>query len=408
MFDSDETSLSDHSFDLKMKYGIDISKQSLQERFNEASVKFIKHLLELQLANQITKNTDMIELSHFKKVLIKDSTRFQVHESLKEYYPGSSGGASGAGIHIQLEYDLISGKTTDLNVTNALRQDQTDARESMGKVEEGDLIIRDLGYFSTSILSQINEKKAYYISRLQPVMNIYKKTGQAFEAINLESLKNKMKRYGIPCQEVEAYIGKEKMPVRVIIELLPEEAVAKRLANRLKDKKDKKKKNKSLSKAYKARAALNIFITNAPSEKLSMQHVRKLYSLRWQIELKFKAWKSFFKLHKFKKMNKHRFECYLYGSLLHLMINWEIARNLFYVTRKKENRILSLLKLLKLMKQESQRLRKGILESFEVLEDYLKNLYSLSKEKLLVEERKGREKTAEKIMLIFDKQHIIC
>ena len=46
----------------------------------------------------------------------------------------------------------------------------------------------------------------------------------------------------------------------------------------------------------------------------------ELYSLRWQIELLFKAWKSVFDLEKVKKMKKERFECHVYGTLIAILV----------------------------------------------------------------------------------------
>jgi IS4 transposase len=43
-------------------------------------------------------------------------------------------------------------------------------------------------------------------------------------------------------------------------------------------------------------AAWNIVITNASAEKLSISDCFLLYSLRWQIELLFKLWKSYAKV----------------------------------------------------------------------------------------------------------------
>ncbi|WP_410506396.1 transposase [Haloimpatiens sp. FM7315] len=50
-----------------------------------------------------------------------------------------------------------------------------------------------------------------------------------------------------------------------------------------------------------------------------------LYSLRWQIELMFKIWKSIFKIHKVKKSKIERFKCFLYGRLIALLISSSIV-----------------------------------------------------------------------------------
>ena len=57
-------------------------------------------------------------------------------------------------------------------------------------------------------------------------------------------------------------------------------------------------------------------ITNVPAEMLKGKDIRKVYSLRWQIELIFKTWKSLVTIDEFNTKKIHRFECQLYGKLI--------------------------------------------------------------------------------------------
>ena len=41
---------------------------------------------------------------------------------------------------------------------------------------------------------------------------------------------------------------------------------------------------------------MNVYITNTSLEGVPTNYVHSLYSLRWQIEILFKTWKSFLKL----------------------------------------------------------------------------------------------------------------
>ncbi|EMF0052632.1 transposase [Enterococcus hirae] len=61
------------------------------------------------------------------------------------------------------------------------------------------------------------------------------------------------------------------------------------------------KKRKPLSDRSKKIKRLNIYITNCPVVHVPMDMVHEVYSLRWQIELLFKVWKSVFKINKIKK-----------------------------------------------------------------------------------------------------------
>ena len=74
---------------------------------------------------------------------------------------------SKAGICIQFEYDLKSGRILDLSLTPAVRNDHADASETAENVEKGDLVIRDLGYCSTAVFEKFGQKGVYFLSRLE-------------------------------------------------------------------------------------------------------------------------------------------------------------------------------------------------------------------------------------------------
>jgi hypothetical protein len=386
--DNATISLEDHCIALKQRYDVTIKKQSLAERFDVTAVKFIQELLNRQLSNQISSILQKENLGnafqHFSSVKIKDSTRFQVSECLKEHYPGSTGAASGAGVHIQFEFDILNGKVNDLTVTDALQTDMTDAQQTMGAIEKGSLIIRDLGYFVTRVLEQVHEQQAYYITRTKARMNfVHAESGNN---IDFNAVYRKMKRNKLGHMELPVIIGEKKLRSRLIAEILPEKEVKKRLA---KATREAKKKGRNLSDEYKSRARLNLFITNVPNEWLATSQVRKIYGIRWQIELRFKAWKSFFNLDAIKKMQRYRFECYLYSTLLLLMINLEIATSFFAIIWRHTSKPLSLLKFYKTTSQNITVLRQGIMEAGDSLIKYLAFLYELSYEKLLTEKRKN-------------------
>jgi hypothetical protein len=64
-------------------------------------------------------------LAYFQRIRILDSTIFQVPDSFAEYYPGSGGCGQAAGIKIQLEYDLHSGRFLNLQVEPGKNNDKT-------------------------------------------------------------------------------------------------------------------------------------------------------------------------------------------------------------------------------------------------------------------------------------------
>ena len=98
-------------------------------------------------------------------------------------------------------------------------------------------------------------------------MLVYQKKEDQFQELDFAKLYQKMKTRNIQRLDEKVYIGeKEKFPVRLIIELLPEEVVAERIK---KVNKTNKKKGRQTAEQYKERAPFNLFITNITEEILN-------------------------------------------------------------------------------------------------------------------------------------------
>lgn len=109
----------------------------------------------------------------------------------------------------------------------------------------------------------------------------------------------------IPLLEKNVFAGmKEKLPVRMVVQLVSDEVYEKRIR---KIEKQNKTDGYKTSDDYKARCRLNIFITNVDPKILAKEDVYAAYKIRWQIELMFKHWKSKCKIHNFQPMKYERF-----------------------------------------------------------------------------------------------------
>lgn len=157
---------------------------------------------------------------HYAHVRIKDSTRFNLPAKLATNYRGSGGSekTSRAGVSIQYEFDLKTNEILDLTIHPAVRNDQTDARERAGDISGNDLVIRDLEYFSTEVLGKIADKKAFFLSRLQSSVNVYDRNNKETDFRQLHAF---MTKNGIENLEKQVFIGKNRLPVRLIIGLVP-------------------------------------------------------------------------------------------------------------------------------------------------------------------------------------------
>jgi len=115
-------SLNDLTVVLKTDHNVDITKQSLHERFTESAVRFLKNALEKLLHDRLEIEPFVLSLKGIDRILIKDSVCFQIDESLMESYPGSGGDGSKASVRIQFEYDLLTGSVNDMTLTNKIQK----------------------------------------------------------------------------------------------------------------------------------------------------------------------------------------------------------------------------------------------------------------------------------------------
>lgn len=397
-----QQSLNDLSATLKTDYQIEIRKQSLHERFNEYAVDFLKKALEKLFQQQLQSSTIKILAICFNRVLIKDSVCFQVDESLVEIYPGSGGSGSAAAIRIQLEYDLLSGIITDLSINAFNEQDAADSLATIEKTQHGDLILRDLAYMSLAVLKKIIDIGASYLCRPNPNVAMFELKAGHYVELVFDDLVQYMKKYNLASMEKEVYYGsQEKLKTRLIWHLLPEAELAKRL--RKANRNNKKKGRGNLSKAYKARAALNLFITNTSPEQIPMEKVWPIYRLRWQIELMFKIWKSICDIAKVKQVNEYRLACYLYSRLMFIVLGWQlvwtIAKNMYVIHGK----ALSFFKAFKtLFKKQIEKFRDALKATQDDMFQFMINFYDLSTTNHLLERRKQKPTSLEIILVCFN------
>ena len=197
-----------------------------------------------------------------------------------------------------------------------------------------------------------------------------------------------MKKNHIERLDKEVYIGKEdKLPVRLIIELMPDEVFSTRMQ---KINKYNKKKGYQTSQDYSNRARFNLFISNIPLDMINGEAIAKIYKIRWQIELVFKIWKSIFGLDNITPMKYERLMCTLNARLLLILINWEtfmIQRGLLL---KKTGKLLSIIKCFKTLKENSTELRHILANGGKGIKQWIKWVAEIFESKHWLEKKKNK------------------
>ena len=341
----DEETLSDLCMILDTKFNISIEEQSLNERFNNAATLFLKLVIK-DVLKETFRDITMVDISEFNRVLIKDSTSFQIDESHAESYEGSGGSGSPASMRIQFEYDILSSDIVDFSVHEFVDQDPTNSLETIELLKSGDLVIRDLAYMGTEVLQEVVKAGAHFLCRLGSTVSVYEKDSNGtYVRLLFSDILKRIKKNKQNVLKQSIYIKKGVyFEVRLVLYLLPNKIIEKRkrdAQNKVKRRKKKKKNKKTLpvkqlsEKEIKARLRqkresdarlhFNIMITDMKMPCVETMNLYELYTIRWQVELIFKCWKSVIKINNVKKVKLERLECYVLSKILLVLLTWRIT-----------------------------------------------------------------------------------
>jgi len=403
MFNSQQGTLTSLDFmasDFKATHGLAISKQALDERFNSRSVMFLKKVLSIMLTTQYEKVFSQNKSLPFKSCRVRDSTRFKLPEKYENVYRGHGGVPnSNSVISIQYEFDLLTGKQIDIQLTSARRNDQQDSKESINNISQGELLIRDLGYVTTTYLKSVVDKGAYFLNRIPSQISAYDIKTKA--EVNFNKVFKKMKRYNLPYMEMDIELGKKaRIPCRMIVFINDHKTYKSRLRRTTKNTKSI---NCKVSDKQKTRLKMDIYITNASKDIITSDNIKSFYSLRWQIELIFKTWKSLVNINKVKNVKIERFQSMLLAALIWILANWKIFNVInTWLINDEKNKTVSIWKFFRFATYNKRMLQEIIFrDRSKSISSYLEMLISIAKERFYRETRKGQEAHIHKIIRLY-------
>jgi transposase len=199
-------------------------------------------------------------------------------------------------------------------------------------VEEGDLILRDLGYFSRDVFSVFMDQKAFFLSRLESQTVVLHEKSR--KRVSFKQLYNEMQEQGIDEKELEVRLGTDRqIKVRLLVRVVPDQIYEKRVREREKQNKSNPRKQHRKSGSTqdlqmkdetRARYRFTLLITNIDKEDLPLSKALPLYRVRWQVELVFKSWKSSLHVDKTQCMKKERFLSLLMAKLILAAISLQV------------------------------------------------------------------------------------
>jgi len=282
---------------------IDISRQRLHkiissDKFAIFFKEVINHLWQLQVdPSRETRKRK------FNRVLLQDSTILQLPKRLFQQYSGASNAAvSVANCRIQLCIDLMTNLLQTLGIDSYSVNDLK-ARHYL-KPQKGDLVIRDRGYFALDQLINFVKERVHFIVRSKSNNKFYDRFGKP---INLHKVLSKRKT-----TVLEVRLSSNKGPLLTLFaqKVSPEIAAERCRAAKLSSK------GRTISKQTMEQLQWSIFLTDLDSKTNEFKDIWQLYSLRWRIEILFKALKTHLHLDSIHNVSSNQ---------LHIIIHARIA-----------------------------------------------------------------------------------
>lgn len=242
----------------------------------------------------------------FRRVLVQDSTTVALPDRYASAFPGcvSQSSRTFSQLKLQCVFDLVRLGLAQFSFSGFTRNDQAAAGDILAIARRGDLVLRDLGYFTIRTLERLVEAGVHFPSRLRSeVLLCNPESGQPLYLARLLKKGERLDR--MVC------IGENGLLVRLVALPVPQEVGDRRRHQSRRDC----RANPSRDRLYLM--DWNLFITTPDADTWSLDQVAAVYRLRWTIEIIFKAWKSHLRLEELNTHSEPMLRLSLVAQLFH-------------------------------------------------------------------------------------------
>jgi hypothetical protein len=298
------------------RVGSPVSPQAIDQRFTQATADLLEQVLHraVRLAIAAPQPVAIPILQRFAAVLVRDSTVITLPAALADHYQGCGGhpGTTPAAIKCGLEYDLVHGTWTHFDLVDGRTHDRA-LPLVQAPSPAGALHLHDLGFFDLHQCARIAASGGYYLTRVLPRTTLGL-PGEAKQS--LSSFVAQVAGAG-DWDGMVVVGGTAQLVTRLVVQRVPQ-AVAD--ARRRRMYAEAKRDGTTPSQARLTLAAWTIMLTNCPQALLALDEALVLLTVRWQIELVFKLWKSHGALDAWRTSKPLRVLCELYAKWIGLLV----------------------------------------------------------------------------------------
>ncbi len=261
-----------------------MTRQGMSERLSPRSSEFLVRVMNHLLCKEQAPSSEAL----FQRILIEDSTVISMAKSNAHHFPNNGNGKiETAGCKINLVTDWLTGRPVSAGLHDARNPDQTIGFDLPSECRAGDLVVRDRGYFSLDALEEIECRKAFWISRLPASLTCFDGEGTYLDEILGKTTAKRL--------DMDLWIGRHRAHrCRLIATRLSPKETEK---NRRRRHRDAKRRGVTAAKRGLIQDGWSLIITNIGDDRIDPDQIYKLYSIRWSIEIQFRAMKQSSQLH---------------------------------------------------------------------------------------------------------------
>ena len=314
----------------------DMTPEALQQRMTARAVAVLPDLLQTAFATLHTGDTICEEgiFAPFSRVQIADSPGCGWPESLAKEFPGAGGSGSKAGAKSQLVWEYKRHTFAHFARIPWNVPDSKDVDRVVALAQASALFRFAWGYFKLTAFAAMAAAQAYFLSRLNPQATVREVVGGRHQTLDLAQ---RLALDPRPVIEKAIVLGAyERIPTRLIAVRMPEAIVN---ARGRQAHKAAKKAGYTPSHAPLTLRAWKLFITNVPATVGAAKTVATAYTLRGQVALVFRGWKSGLHVATLTTTTKQSTRCYLYGRRVLILVTAALSSPLRVAVWQQEREV---------------------------------------------------------------------
>lgn len=293
---------------LKDRVKRSMARQSLHQRIGPATTSFMMGVLCDLMHQRFRSSALALGDSAILRVIIEDASGQVMPKGNAETFPahGNHHGAT-AGVKIDLAYDLLSDEVISHSLHLATEQDKTIGKELIDEIRQGDLVLRDMGYFSLSEFTAIEACGAWWLTRLPLTTGVMLENGKPLET-KLRSKKRSV-------LDLQVVVGAQGKRCRLVGMRATAETTK---ARRAKRRADARKAGKEACRTGLLRDAWHLMLTNLDADQASVPQLAAIYRARWAVEIQFRGWKQSLNLSKAlnRVSNEHHIQALVIAAMI--------------------------------------------------------------------------------------------